>query len=172
MLPIIPCCGRIIFVLRYGVYAQFEVILPEGPYLPCVSMPSRARLAGYHRIMHPYNTVLYRCHALLYNLSTNLSYTEKTIAMTSHIRHGVRNHCQIECLPNNVFNSRTTRNQISALHTFWKSTSYSHKRPERRFFCKWYCRRLFNIQSSSVRTSSENINWSLEGSTCKNALGS
>ena len=34
---------------RYFLPWNIEVILPKGPYLPCVSMAGRALLAGYHR---------------------------------------------------------------------------------------------------------------------------
>ena len=46
--------------LQSWIYSMFLImllqvmsrcILPKGPYLPCVSMAGRARLAGYHRCM-------------------------------------------------------------------------------------------------------------------------
>ena len=34
-----------------SLHAEFEGMLPKGPYRPCVSKAVRARLAGYHRIV-------------------------------------------------------------------------------------------------------------------------
>ena len=53
-----------LYLTRIQIYwlllAQFEGILPKGPYLPCVSMAGRALLAGYHRIINIIKLVTYR----------------------------------------------------------------------------------------------------------------
>ena len=39
-------------ILLRSHWLHIEGILPKGPYLPCVSMPDRALLAGYHRYVY------------------------------------------------------------------------------------------------------------------------
>ena len=44
-----PC--RFMPALLVVLCQYFEGLLPKGPYLPCLSMASRALLAGYHRFL-------------------------------------------------------------------------------------------------------------------------
>ena len=55
-------------------HSLIDVILPKGPYLPCVSMAGRALLAGYPRNLDWYQSVGFCCHHLghVYNASNPL----------------------------------------------------------------------------------------------------
>ena len=65
-LPITICCVCNVATLSCWIIfdgAEFEGILPKGPYLPCISMAGRALLAEYHRII-----LLFAYHSAILNL--------------------------------------------------------------------------------------------------------